>query len=179
MLTDLHYNVSNVKVNYDIDICKSDHYTIKFEINHRVKKHKQVKRQIYNYKRANWDLINDELRYVDWQRFLESNDDIVFAWDNFKRKLFGILDRHIPKIWISNARQPPWFDCELYNACREKEKIRKKYKKSGSLLHKARFVECRKNFKRLVKSKMRVNLVNFDDNNLISKKFYSYEKTKI
>ena len=42
-----------------------------------------------------------------WQRLLESNDVIDFAWDNFKRKLFGILDRHIPKIIISDKQQPP------------------------------------------------------------------------
>ena len=178
LLTDLSSNVTNVKVNDGMEICKSDHYTIKFEINHRVKKRKKVKREIYNYKKANWDLINDELKYVDWQRILESNDDIIFAWDNFKRKLFGILDRHIPKILISDARQPPWFDSEMYNACREKEKFRKKYKKSGSLQHRTHFVECRKNLKRLAKSKMRDNLVNVDDNNLISKKFYSYLKSK-
>ena len=32
LLTDITSNLSNVKVNDDLDICKSDHYTIKFEI---------------------------------------------------------------------------------------------------------------------------------------------------
>ena len=178
LLTDSAPNLSNIKVNDNMDICKSDHYTLQFDINHRVQKHKKVKQQIYNYKKAHWDLINDELKYVDWQRLLESNDDIDFAWDNFKRKLFTILDRHIPKIIISDTQQSPWFDSELYNACREKEKYRKKYKKSGSILHKTRFVECQKYFKRLAKTKMRDNLANVDDSNLISKNFYSYVKSK-
>ena len=56
----------------------------------------------------------------------------------------------------------------------KKDKFRSKYKKSGSLHHKARFVECRKQFKRLAQSKMRDNLINDDDNNLISKKFWSH-----
>ena len=42
LLTDLSINLSKIKVLPDVDICKSDHYTIQFQINHRVKNGKKL-----------------------------------------------------------------------------------------------------------------------------------------
>ena len=92
--------------------------------------------------------------------------------------MFAILDREIPKVSIDNTHQPPWFDSELFNACRLKEKLRSKYKKSGSIDSMARYVEARREFKKLAESKMRQNLINDEDTCMISKKCWSYVKSK-
>ena len=34
-----------------------------------------------------------------------------------------VVYKYIPKMKIVNANQPPWFDSETFNLCREKERL--------------------------------------------------------
>ena len=77
----------------------------------------------------------------------------------------------------SSSFQPPWFDADCYVACREKEKLRAKFKSSKSVADGLNFSIARKNFKNLTASKMRENLTDHDDTALITKKFWSYVKS--
>ena len=74
--------------------------------------------------------------------------------------------------------QPPWFDTECYLKCKEKERLHKKIKSTKSNADELRFTLCRKEFKRLIKTKMRDNLYCSNDSNDISKQFWSHVKTK-
>jgi hypothetical protein len=170
--------VSDIKVDNGSQLCKSDHYMISFNIISKVKKKKLAKREIYNFKRADWESINNELVLVDWDSLLLSNDNIEFAWSRFKNKLFLITDRHIPKIMVDNSSQPPWFDSETHNLCREKERLRSRYKQSKSTEHYVQYSDSRRRFKRTVQQKMRDNFsYDEDDSSLITKKFWSYVKS--
>ena len=60
LLTNLEQFINNITVSNSKVLCKSDHYTIKFNINLKVSRKKTAKFKAFNYKRANWDLL---LRY--------------------------------------------------------------------------------------------------------------------
>ena len=147
LLTDNPRFLSNVKVNDDWHLCKSDHFPVTFNVKFKVKRRKEVKREIYNFKRADWHSINNDLRQINWDRVLLFNDDIEFCWHRFKTSLFIVTDRHIPKIKIGNSDQPPWFDSETYAACREKEFFRDRYNLTKSTEHYAKFSERRRAYK--------------------------------
>ena len=153
LLTDNPRLISNVKVNDGWQLTKSDHFPIKFDVNLRAKKRVQEKRDIYNYKHADWDKINTELSQINWEHHLSCND-VEVGWANFKSILFSITDRHIPKIKLKNVDQPPWFDSETFNLCREKEKFRSKYKESSNPEHYLKFSECRRAFKNLAQQQL-------------------------
>ena len=55
LLTNYSSLVTDVKVNKLESICKSDHYPVSFKVNVSTKDKKQIKRNIYNFKKANWD----------------------------------------------------------------------------------------------------------------------------
>ena len=149
LLTDNSSFIDNVKVNNDWNLCKSDHYPITFHVKFRAMRKKVVKREIYNFKRADWNSINNELKQLNWNRFLSFNDDIEFSWIRFKASLFSVTDKHIPKIEIDNSDQPPWFDSETYAACREKEWFRDRYNSKKSAEYYAKFSERRRAYKSL------------------------------
>ena len=88
----------------------------------------------------------------------------------------ALADRYIPKVTIKSEFQPPWFDGELHDACRKKERLRAKFKNSGLLRDELKFTASRKRFKRLSSNKIRENLFNDDDPALITKKFWSHVK---
>ena len=122
------------------------------------------------------EILNTELSNTHWDS-LFSNCDVDTAWQNFKNKLKTLSDVHIPKIKIKSEFQPPWFDSEVYNLCREKERLRSRYKQTKSDLHYVKFSDCRRKLKHLVKQKMSENLENEHEPELINKKFWSYVKS--
>ena len=70
VLTDNICAVGNVNVNSGGSICKSNHFPITFNIKLRADKKQSSKREIYNFKRANWDLINEKLIEINWEHIL-------------------------------------------------------------------------------------------------------------
>ena len=178
VLTNNQQFITNITVDSNYLICKSDHYPILFNVFSNVKRKKAVKREIFNFKRANWTAINNELRHTDWNTLLTVGD-IDVAWNRFKNRLFDCYNRHIPKIKIKGEFQPPWFDSETHNLCRQKERLRSRYKQTKSTEHYVKYSDCRRQFKHLVKQKMRDNLLGENsDSNQITKKFWSYVKSK-
>ena len=88
-----------------------------------------------------------------------------------------LVNKHIPKIKIKNEFQPPWFDSDCYEACKEKEKLRRKYKRTNSDTDGIKFKVARKDFKNLVSQKMNDNLLKSNDSAIIIKKFWSHLKS--
>ena len=61
------------------EIIKSDHYALSCNIDIKPKRIKINKRKLYNFKKANWQGLNDELSHVDWNSLLQYCD-ITTAW---------------------------------------------------------------------------------------------------
>ena len=176
LLTSSGRFVDNINVLKDSLICKSDHFPITFDIMIKFKRNKGIKREIYNFKKANWDRLNSELADIDWTSLLDYHEP-ESAWTNFSDTLKQHMQRHIPIITVKSKFKLFWFDAECHRKCREKEKLHKKFKRSNNLSDKLKFATSRKEFKKLIERKMRDNLCNEEDPNLISKKFWSHVKS--
>lgn len=157
-------------------ICKSDHYPIFFKVKANIKNKQEAKRRVYNFKKANWGQLNEDISRVPWRSLVDHTDPHC-AWKNFKEVLFALVDKHIPKITIKNNFSAPWFDAECYEAYRSKERAHKKFKLNESIANEIKRDSARTTFKNLCDKKMRENLYNADDPALISKKFWSHVKS--
>ena len=179
LLTDKPSFISGIKIS-DISLpCKSDHFCVSFQIKCKFKRLKIPKREVYNYKKADWAAINSGLNSIDWENeFIHG--DIHENWCHFKDSLLSLMDQHIPKIKIGGVSQPFWFDAETHNLCREKERLHEKYKGTEDpeikLERYLKFSMARKKFKEIVKQKMNKNFEDEDDSGFITKKFWSYVK---
>ena len=100
------------------------------------------------------------------------------AWSRFKDILNSLLDIYIPKVTVKLNSKPPWFDAECYLKCKEKERLHKKYNSTKLIADELKFSLCRKEFKRLIRSKMTDNLYCSNDRNDICKQFWSHLKSK-
>ena len=76
-------HVCNLKVLNDKAHCCSDHYPITFDIKTRCIRRNLPKRNMYNFKRADWPSIKSELDSVDWVSELDRNEPDI-SWLNFK-----------------------------------------------------------------------------------------------
>jgi hypothetical protein len=174
LLSNLVGAVDNIVVMEKNDICSSDHFGITFSIKMKFR-YKVEKRKMYNYKRANWEGLNNDLKSVRWDQHI--NGDAETGWRRFKNILRHYMNIHIPTITIKNKGQPPWFDSDTYQMCLKKERLHQKFKETGSADDYKQYSECRKEFKKLVSEKMVSNFNDDDDPALISKKFWSHVKS--
>ncbi|MCP4492513.1 MAG: hypothetical protein GY820_35180, partial [Gammaproteobacteria bacterium] len=175
LLTNSEASITDLQVLDKDSVCRSDHFPINFEIKIKVCKKKPTKRVCYNYKTANWDKLNHDLCHTNWDAMLNCTEPEI-GWKKFKDRLFGLADKHIKKATIKTDGQDPWFDSECHDAWRTKIRLHKKRKRSDEDYLK--FSLSRKSFQNLVAQKMRDTLNEDDDCALITKKFWTFVKTK-
>ena len=96
LFTNVPHLVNNVTVLDHNEACLSDHFGITFNIKLDVSRKKLSRPKVYNYTKANWRGLNYELRKVNWQSIIGSQDPHV-AWPVFKSVLTNLSDKHIPK----------------------------------------------------------------------------------
>ena len=177
ILCDKPDHINDVQIDSDSGFGGSDHFSIIFKLNLDARRKKSSKRTIYNFKRADWDGMNSEFLATNWDNIL-LNQNIDLAWDNLKNKFFEISDRYIPKIKINDEFQPPWYDSEVHELCKKKQFFHKRWKRTKNDAHYIKFAECRKQFKKLVEKKLEDNFTDEENRNHITKKFWSYVKSK-
>ena len=177
LLSDSPHLVENLQVMSVGEHVNSDHSPLKFSIRTCViKRKKMAKRTIYNYKRANWAALNNDLIRVDWDHLLNFTE-VDLGWNIFKEKFTTLCDKRIPKIKIKETFKPPWFDSEVFRLNKKKKQARKLFKQTNNQQHYKKFSALRKKLKNLIKAKIRSN---FDDDiapKAITKKFWSSVKS--
>ena len=94
LLTNSEQLVTNLSVKDHNSICKSDHFAIAFDVKTKVKRKKSIKRKIYNFKKANWEALNNDICHTNWDAMLDSTEPEL-AWSKFKSKLFFYIDLNI------------------------------------------------------------------------------------
>jgi len=72
ILTDKPDLISNLFVDDMHSPCGSDHYPIFFKLKLNASRKKPCKRKIYNFKRADWPKLNDELSSKDWDHLFRN-----------------------------------------------------------------------------------------------------------
>lgn len=116
-------------------ICKEDCHHPPLEINFIVKAHvplKRVKTSSFNFKAANYELINLKLREIRWKELLEPCVDVNVMLGVFYESVQAIIEDNIPKIKHVSQNFPPWYSKTLVRVLNEKEKHRKRFKKYGN-----------------------------------------------
>ena len=205
LLTNSPQSLARVSVGDENSICFSDHYPVFFDIKANIRRKKSIKREMFNYKKADWTSLNRDLSNTPWHSLL-SSPNIETCWHNFKLTLDNLSKKHIPVIKTKDGFKPPWFDSEVYDICREKERIRLELKalkkrhdsyrqtpvssdktspslssqdklQTDKILRlELKFQSTRREMKRLIRSKMHSNFSDKQSENTITKKFWSYVK---
>ena len=176
LLTNQSSLVSDVEVHSSPLLCKSDHSVISFKVKATKVIKRCPKRRIYNFKKANWNSLNNDISSVPWYGLIDSREPEV-AWYNFKTILHALIDKNIPKITVKNNFSPPWFDSECFSAFRKKDRAHSQFKESNTFTNELRWKVKRRDFKNTCNAKMRDNLYNSEDPALITKKFWSHVKS--
>jgi hypothetical protein len=135
----------------------------------------------YNFKRANYDLLYQELLATDWS-FLNYYSEIDVVVDKFYKYLYNVLDKHVPVQNTNNRKNnkfPCWFTSSIINNIKLKYDSFRKFKNSNNAYYYQRFEEYRRLIKRQITS-ARVAYLSSIQNNIRDdpRKFWSYINSK-
>ena len=202
LLTNVPGLVNNWNVLSKNAVCSSDHYAITFDLRTKYSS-KSSKRKLYNYKKEKLVELDKEFKSVKWDQHLTFCDPET-AWSHFKKIVFFHVDKNIPTVTIKNPDQPYWYDSDLHDLCRRKERLHTKFRASETkeqcllsdlkdsqnsedcdklaevreevMKKYDKFSKARKEFKQAAREKMKSSVADEEDPALISKKFWSHLK---
>lgn len=75
----------------------------------------------YNFHKANYELIIEDLDKLDWSSLLNTNN-VEEAVEIFYNIVFDIIKKHAPPVSSRSARYPVWFTSSLIHIAKNKQK---------------------------------------------------------
>lgn len=88
--------------------------------------------KVFSFKETNYVMFNELMADMDWHIILSSYNDLDLMINAFYRVIYGIIDLCTPKKTPKVLNGPPWNNKSLAHAKNRKNKLYKKYKRSGS-----------------------------------------------
>lgn len=113
----------------------------------------------YDYKNANYDLINEKINDINWNEELD-NLNTLDAIDKFYYIVNSLIDENVKKKTIEFDNFPNWFSNKLKSLIIDKKKAHVIYKKTGSALDYQEFSRLR----RLTKVEINISYNNYIKN---------------
>ena len=113
----------------------SDHHAVQITLNcRRTPPPSSVVRQFVTYNQASVDHLNALLAYAPWDLFLDTGD-INESWEGFLDIVYAAMKDALPSRSAKSRkrRNCPWVNLDMKRLCRQKHKLFKKAKSSGSL----------------------------------------------
>ena len=127
----------------------SDHNIVLIQVNVKPEVLKQVPRNIHLYKKADWDQLKQSMRdvYVELKQSDLATTSVQSMWDRFTTGLEQGIDKFIPVRKAGTRDGFPWINQEIRRLMRKRDKLYKRWSRSGRPYDQSRFIE----FKHLVR----------------------------
>ena len=89
----------------------SDHDAVIIEILYNIPINKRLKKRVYCYNRANWDVLREEITKISRDYFehnKNNNRSVEDNWNYIQDNLLKAINIYIPVKFISNSNNAPW-----------------------------------------------------------------------
>ena len=118
----------------------SDHDIVLIQVNVKPGVLKQVPRNIYLYKKADWDQLKQSMRdvYVELKQFNLATTTVQSMWDRFATGFEQGIDKFIPVRKAGTRDGFPWINQEIRRLMRKRDKL---WSRSGRPYAQSRFIE--------------------------------------
>ena len=175
ILTNIPDKIHNLH-GYD-DIISTDHKLISFDLDLRVPKKPDIKRSVYNFKRADWSNLNNSLQNTSWDQCFVPND-VDASLSNWCAVFLTVVNQHVPKSKTRNIHDHPWIDKELLSLIKRKNMQRLKANRSGCVHDAQKFKDLRRLTKQLISQKKKEYATKLRDSVTENpKRFWSFVKS--
>lgn len=121
----------------------SDHDIVLAQVNVKPEVTKQVPRNIPLYKKANWDQLKQSMRdfHLELVQSSLATTDVQSLWDKFVTRLQQGIDKFIPVRKAGTRDGFPWINQEIRRLIRKRDKLYKRWSRSGRPYDHNKFLE--------------------------------------
>lgn len=159
------------------DIITTDHKLISFELDLKTTKKPNIKRVVYNFKKADWPGLKQTLRNIPWDLCLVPND-VNLSLANWSDLFLCAVDSHIPKSNSRNVHDHPWIDNEMRSLLKKKDRQKRIVNKTPSQSTKEKYDDLRRAVKQLLVKKRQDHALKLKESvSTNPKRFWSYVKS--
>ena len=110
----------------------SDHVVFA-ELDVAPRRHKQVKRRVPIYRRAEWSKIEEVMMETHQEIQAQSKDsDVETTWDTFKSRLSSAVSNFVPHRSTSARDRPPWITLKVKKLIQARNRLSKKLKNKST-----------------------------------------------
>ena len=156
----------------------SDHDIVIADLDLRAKWKRQPRRKYFVRRKANVDLINEELSSFQNKYFSMENASVQEKWDQIESEIKSVMDKHIPQKTAAKQNSLPWFNRTHHRLRRKKQRAYNKAKTSQSDADWNKFLSIQKELRKELNNAERefvsTNLTTAMKENV--KQFWSYMK---
>ena len=163
----------------------SDHFAVYMEFQIQPERRNYTKRPVPSYKRANWTALRAAAAELSdsISASFNTGSDTEEIWTAFKEGLHHIVKSHIPHNTTKAKYGKPWVDYKTKVLIRRRDRVYKKWKKSGNPEH----LQELKQLKREVQRQLRRNYWTHtarlfqdttEEGGRVPKAFWGYVKAK-
>ena len=112
------------------DTLGSDHYLIRIELYQKRKVNEvDSKCNLWNYKKANWNLFRENLENLQSIRSID-HSEINKYWNNISKDITDAANKFIPKVKIRFKNPVPYWNKECDDAIKERKRAKRKVLRS-------------------------------------------------
>ena len=163
----------------DLDVINcldsSDHNMLLFKV-HFASTIEVSRKILYDYSKANFDSIRQELGQIDWEKLLEGNTQN--SWNVFKDLVLSMEEKYVPRKHVTNSnknRKPIWLTHRAKKLVNRKRIVYAKYRdkehpavKTANAKASNEVKKSRKRFEKLLAGSIKRD----------TKSFYAYVRSK-
>src|SRR5215469_11975224 len=104
----------------------SDHNVMRFELISSAETEETNLRKTYDYFKADYDLVREELSEIDWNEKINPSN-VESTWSNIKAELLGVRDKYVSVKQCKKKKKNCWTTRKVTRCRQAKEKAWKKY----------------------------------------------------
>ena len=140
---------------------------------------KGPKRYVFNYKRANYDLIKTKIQESNLSGLIQESIDVNVAWSKWHSTIMDIMNKCIPKVCVKELQSAPWFDNEVKHSRNLKLTALRKAKRTNVSSDWRKYKTLRNKHNILLGEKHDAFIVNLGSSvKQNPKRFWSFVKSK-
>ena len=152
----------------DIDRLISDHNGVLVNININTNFKSAYKREIWDYRRGDFEKFNEDINTADWNLLLSEPNDVNEACEIFTNTYLNMATNNIPtRVVTIRPNDKPWFNSDLRREMRKRDRLRRSAIKKNSLAVYEKYRKQRNrvnNLKKATKQQYYIDLYGLIDN---------------
>jgi hypothetical protein len=164
--------ITNVNCTNPTDLFPTDHYLIEFDIKVCFQKAKSIRRTVYDFNNANFDVAREHLMNVPLDSAISDNSDIDECWKAWKDLFLTAKDKFVPKKTVVDTNTPPWIDRDVKHTIKKKYTALRQYRQKRTEGRKRKLRQLTQETKDLIKQKRHQYIEKVQDSLVKSPKLF-------